>query len=425
MIAAVRASDPRFRTVHFSPGFNVVLAIESPGERDSRNGVGKTTLLQVIHFCLGSSPRLATTLTQSAVSDWTFTLDLELAGHPVSVSRTPSRPGVVALDGDFSRWPVTPLFNDDTRQWELPTNEWNSLLGLLMLGLPLVRPRIPLYPTWRSLAMYFMRIGHAAYGTPFKAFSGQSAAQTRVSNAFLLGLNWEYALEWNGLKAKADLAKSVAKAADAGVFGDVIPGIGELNAQRVRLADAASVESERLSGFQVLEQYHEIQTEANALTREMQELTNSGIAEANLIQYYEESLADAASGTGLSVDALFHAALVELPESIVRRLDEVRGFHDALTRNRRTFLTDEVTRLKAGSARRQAELERLALRRSELMRLLQTHGALEEYTALQEMHSGTLAKLAEVDRAIEQTTKIGRAGCALSSRFSIKWRAGI
>ena len=59
MITAVRCDKPSFREVRFKPGFNVILA-ERVGEatdKDSRNGLGKTTLIEIIHFCLGASTK--------------------------------------------------------------------------------------------------------------------------------------------------------------------------------------------------------------------------------------------------------------------------------------------------------------------------------------------------------------------------------
>jgi len=56
VIHSVRGTLESFRTVEFKPGMNVVLAdtTKKASEKDSRNGLGKTTLLSVIDFCLGA-----------------------------------------------------------------------------------------------------------------------------------------------------------------------------------------------------------------------------------------------------------------------------------------------------------------------------------------------------------------------------------
>ena len=57
MIHAVRCDHPSFNTVSFKSGFNVVLADKTNQSsiKDSRNGLGKSLLIEIIHFCLGAS----------------------------------------------------------------------------------------------------------------------------------------------------------------------------------------------------------------------------------------------------------------------------------------------------------------------------------------------------------------------------------
>ena len=49
MIKAVRCDQESFRTVHFKPGFNVILAerTKKTKKKDSRNGLGKTLLIEI------------------------------------------------------------------------------------------------------------------------------------------------------------------------------------------------------------------------------------------------------------------------------------------------------------------------------------------------------------------------------------------
>ena len=56
MIYKIYASDKRFKTIEFKKGLNVILADrkEESGKKDSRNGLGKTTLINILHFCFGS-----------------------------------------------------------------------------------------------------------------------------------------------------------------------------------------------------------------------------------------------------------------------------------------------------------------------------------------------------------------------------------
>ena len=91
MIYKIWADDPRFKVVEFQPGFNVVTAekTKESDPKDSRNGLGKTSLFAIIHFLLGS-PRLALQRA-SSLEDWTFYGHFNIGGYECVVSRRESR----------------------------------------------------------------------------------------------------------------------------------------------------------------------------------------------------------------------------------------------------------------------------------------------------------------------------------------------
>ena len=86
MIHSVTADRPSFKTVEFKPGFNVVLAerTKESTKKDSRNGLGKSTLIEIIHFCLGNSK--GESLSKKEVNGWTFTIDIDLGACAEDIS---------------------------------------------------------------------------------------------------------------------------------------------------------------------------------------------------------------------------------------------------------------------------------------------------------------------------------------------------
>ena len=83
MIVAVRCNMPSFRAVEFDQGFNVVLADRTKESisTDSRNGLGKTTLIEIIHFCLGSHTRGNQGLVATHLKGWSFSLEMRIDGR--------------------------------------------------------------------------------------------------------------------------------------------------------------------------------------------------------------------------------------------------------------------------------------------------------------------------------------------------------
>lgn len=171
MIHAIRCDQPDFHEIEFESGFNVVLATRTKdaSDRDSRNGAGKTTFIEIVHFCLGSSANKKNRLMVRQLHGWTFTVELDLRGKRYSVSRSTTNPRRVTLVGDFDDWPQQPKKDSKTGEFFLSVPQWSDVLGWLMFNLSLADDE-PFEPTFRSLFSYFVRRGRDAFSTPFEHF---------------------------------------------------------------------------------------------------------------------------------------------------------------------------------------------------------------------------------------------------------------
>ena len=166
MILAVRSNIPSFKKVEFHPGFNVVLAdrTKHSARRDSRNGLGKTTLIEIIHFCLGAQTRNNQGLMVDPLKGWSFTLEMRVNDRELIVTRSTDDPHWINVDGD-----VQGLSSSGQRlrgTSKLRVNDWNLLLGELFFGLS-QDPIVKYHPTFRSLFSYLVRRGRDAFASPF------------------------------------------------------------------------------------------------------------------------------------------------------------------------------------------------------------------------------------------------------------------
>jgi uncharacterized protein YydD (DUF2326 family) len=410
MIQAVRASGTGFKDVQFGPGFNVVLAERTKEStiKDSRNGLGKSTLIDIIHFCLGSNPERADTLRQEPLEDWTFELQLELREKTCLIRRSTSDPGKVLIYGDTSDWPIPTKVDKDTGEPGMSRDEWTRLLGWAMFGFSPDRPDEKYAPTFRSLISYFARRGQGAFINPFEQYPRQQEWDKQVNTAFLLGLNWQHAQQWQLLKDQEKELKQLRRVLRTGVAADLFGSLGSLESARVRLEREVAREERELAGFQVHPQYREIQEEANRLTFTIHDLTNANVVDRSMISLYEQSLQEESPPDEQTVAELFAEAGVTLNGSVVRRLGEVQSFHREIVVNRRRFLEGEIEGLRGAIADREPEVERLSRRRAELLDVLRSHGALDDYNRLQQLHGAKIAQLEDLDRRIVLWQKLER-----------------
>jgi len=398
MIHAVRCDKATFREVEFKKGFNVVLAdrTKESTRKDSCNGLGKTTLLEIIHFCLGSSARKGQNVLVDKLNDWTFTLEITLGDIPFSISRSTSGPSRIHIDGDTGNWPVPP----DSGGW-LGVKNWNQLLSHLVFGLPYPPSEESTYnPTFRSLISYIIRRGPDAFSTPFEHFRKQREWDKQVNNCYLLRLNWEYAAEWQRFKDKEKLLGQLKKAAKTGLMKGALGNIGELETEKVNLEDLVQQEQAALFSFKVHPQYHRLTEQADQLTQQIHKLLDENVADRRFLKMYEESLSDEEPPCQVDVAKLYEQAGTVLPELVCKRLQDVEQFHTTLISNRRHFLDTEIQRLNVEIQDRDRAITTFTEERASLLSVLETHGALEEYTRLQELHQKTVARIDELSNRI-------------------------
>jgi uncharacterized protein YydD (DUF2326 family) len=411
MIRGVRANQPGFRTVTFTAGLNLVLADRSTsaGEKDTTNALGKSTLIDIIDFCLASNTTSAKGLRVEALQGWAFTVALTLAGNDVEVTRATDVPGFFAVEGPTEGWPLQPVPNKDG----LPgfdAKRWRAVLAWALFGLTDAPTERPYKPSARSLLSYFIRNQTAAYTTPFKYFDNQKTWDTQVHNAFLLGLDWEKAAVWQQLKDQKNALDALKQAIKTGAVDGELASLGELEAERLRLSTQLERERGALSSFQVLPQYRDIETQANLLTTEIHGLVNANIIDRRRLERYRDSVVDEGPPSDDRLEALYTEAGIALPGSVVKTLAAARAFNAQIIANRRGFIASEVASLQAGLEERESRIAALTDRRAGFLTALAGQGALEELTRLQELHAATRLRVDELNQRITQlrqmTTKV-------------------
>src|SRR6478735_65677 len=93
-LISLRANFPEFHSVELHDGMNIIVAdrTKEATRTDSRNGLGKTTVIALIDFCLGAN--MSDRLEQMLGRDWLFTLALSTkSGATLQVTRGPDRSG--------------------------------------------------------------------------------------------------------------------------------------------------------------------------------------------------------------------------------------------------------------------------------------------------------------------------------------------
>ena len=407
MIHSIKCDKSSFQTIVFNPGFNVVVAerTKEATKKDSRNGLGKSTSIEIIHFCLGGNK--GETLNKPQLDDWTFTMDIDLGGKKYLVTRNTKNTNKITIEGDCSDWVIKPTTDKKTGTQIISRNDWTKILGILMFDLQPIYDDYKYIPTFRSLISYFVRKNgqSGAFLNPFQQYKAQLEWDQQVNNSFLLGLGWEYASKWQVLKDRVKVLAQIKQEATAGLISHMIGNIGELESLKIRLDAQVNQEKGNLDDFKVHPQYHQIEEDANHLTKAIHEYVNQNIDDKRLLEHYESSLKEEVDAQPEKVTKIYEEAGLVLPNNVTKKINEVLSFHKRVVLNRKEFLSSEIEKLKQKIVQREEQTKVFSSKRVELMLTLRSHGALQEYTQLQSNHQSTVAQLKDVSNRLENLKK--------------------
>ena len=151
-------------------------------------------------------------------------------------------------------------------------------------------------------------------------------------------------------------------------------------------------------------------------------MSNANIADGRLVDLYRSSLEDDQDPDTDALLEVYQEVGVTMPEIVRRRLEEVQEFHRQIVANRRAYLQSEIQRVESGRSQRSLELQAAIERRAQSLQVLQTHGALQEFTALNELHLDLVSRRNDVDNRISNLQRFeqGRSEVRVSRELLLQ-----
>lgn len=390
MIHGVTSDLVSFKSLEFQSGLNVLLADKSVGatDRQSRNGAGKTSFVELIHFLFGANADKDSIFRSDALAPWAFEVRVDVGDALVNIARSGSKPSRIRVQGDTSTWPLQPTLEAKSGELVFSNEQWRALLGVTTFSLPLHtedNEKVRFGPSFRSLFSYFARRQNSGgFTSPTQQSTKQQPWDQQVSISYLLGLDVAIPQEFQEVRTQERAMSELRKAAREGGLGLYFGSAAELRT-RLTIAEARARRlREQLANFVVVPEYADLEREASTLTREISNLNDQNTSDRELILQLEDALVNEQPPAATNLNRLYAEAGVVLPGTVARRFGDVERFHEAVVQNRRSHLTSEIQATNGRIAERDRTRERLDERRRQLMGILKSGGALEHYARLQE-----------------------------------------
>ncbi|MDH7789154.1 DUF2326 domain-containing protein [Ochrobactrum sp. AN78] len=384
MIEEVNSSLPHFRTAYFTNAMNIVLAdtVADSHETESTNGLGKTTLIRIIHFCLGGSLNRDRILSHPSLHGVTFGLVFNYKGEKICVNRKVGEDSVDVSVGFIDGLEIK-VYARTGEQVRILATDWTRVLSHRFTADTFVPHSAKYIPSFRDVFLYQARVGKDAYTDPQQAFRGQSGPQRRIVLSYLLYLNWDQQrILYEDQHKREQISNAIKALKDAEDSADEI-SIGELEAERVVLENDIAEKREEVAGFNVRSDYTKLENRLYQVDLSIHDAVNQNHSDQRLLEYYLNNAKDVPSATAEVPLKILSDAGAIFREEALRSLAEVATFHEQVYRNRREFLATEILRLRAEIRERSGYIDTLSIEKTELLRSLKSSGALDTLILLQ------------------------------------------
>lgn len=362
----VYSNKDTFREVTFNGnGLSFIVAQQENPEITERgqtyNGVGKSLLVRIIHFCLGARKEGYKDFNEK-LSGWEFYLDFKIDSKNYTVKRSTDNINKINLNGE-----------------ELSINKFNKTMEELCFNIP----EDISFLSFRSLIPFFIRPRRDSYVSYDKPGKTYQHYQSLIYNAFLLGLDVFLIQKKQEIKKEKDriniLENNFKKDS---LLRDFFTGNKDITLTLIDIEEKIKKLEENIKRFQVAEDYNDVQVKADEVERELFDLNNRIIMLQNNVKNINKGLDINPDINKEDIKSIYNEVNVNFPKEVSKRLDDLEDFYTKLISNRKKRLLEQKSRIETEIESKQKRSKTLQIEFDRLMGYLGEHQALDIFLNL-------------------------------------------
>ena len=366
LLRKVYSNQSSFRTVEFNAtGLSFVVAKQkNPGSSEqgkTYNGVGKSLLVRIVHFCLGARTESYKVFCEK-LPEWEFFVDYEIDNKKYTAKRTTNDPKKIVLNDEVIS---VKKFNEKMKSlcFEIPEN-----ISFL---------------TFRSLIPFFIRPKKESYVAYNKPGKTKTDYQALLYNAFLLGLDAVLVQKKHKIRKEQDRVKNLEKNfKNDSLLRDFFTGNKDVILTLIDLEERIKKLDDNLSNFKVAEDYNDVQLEADRVEKELFSLSNRVIMLQNNIENIDKNLENSPDINKDNIKAIYKESKINFPDNMTKTLDELEVFYEKLMSNRKRRLLEQQNKLKLEQQNKKAGVVKLQNDFDKFMKYLGEHQALDLFVSI-------------------------------------------
>lgn len=370
------SDNPDFKEIIFKPGLNIVAGLQlSTLAKDTYNGIGKSSSLNLLHLMFGGS------FDEKSSSDKRLQTFLSTYGN-------------MYLDFTIGAVKYTIRKNFSENDFYLNEEKINKTTFPKKLT-SLVSACTKFEMNFKPLFNMFAR----RYLPERNYYSGALTQQGRPTtdyyqmlyNLTLLGLDTKLINQNKKIAEQINNLKKTEKVINSQKITINSSDLLDLEEERERLTEAKA-------NFIIALNYDELKREADELTQAMTVYRNQIYTNDKEIRKRVQTL-EASRDEAIDiakVSEIYKESKFHFPEKISVRLKEAQDFHIKIQKGRKDRLKSQIADLQEKNKHLQRRLERIESMRDRILKDLDSKGALEEYNSINERIRTLDADIAEL-----------------------------
>lgn len=379
-LICLSANQPSFQTVHFKPsGISIIVGKKEGDSAKNRkgtyNGVGKSLIIALIHFCLGSNEKKGLT---KPLKGWVFTLEFQINNQLYTSMRSTHEPSKIFLNG---------------RAYKLES--FRDYLEELLFELP----EEPVsFLKFRPLISRFIRPSIESYKSFDNAVPKEQDYARQLCNSFLLGL--DPTLAQRKFKLRTDLTeiKTLAKNISKDEVLRQFFHEGErVEFEVVSLTRKIISLEKRITEFIISDDLDALKREADELSEQLRTLRNRRVLIENALRSIEKSLTIQPDITSNELLRFYEEAKILLTDLIIKEVREIEEFNQKLIVDRQKRLEVERRKLLSDLEGVKSKILILGKIEDEKLKMLESTGALDDYRVLTDELSASRVRLERLE----------------------------
>ena len=362
----VYSNKSSFRTVEFNrTGLSFIAAKQKNPEKSERgetyNGVGKSLLTRIIHFCLGANKK-SYKLFCEKLPGWEFFVDFEIGGNTYTAGRLTDEPGKITLNSE-----------------KISEAKFNKAMKDFCFTIP----GDISFLSFRSLIPFFIRPEKKSYISYSEPGRIGNPYQKSLYNAFLSGLDVALAQKKYDNKKEKDRIKNLEKNFKKdSLLRDFFTGNKDATLALIDLEERIKKLDDDLRHFKVAEDYYDVQLEANQVEKELSTLNNAIIMLQNNMENISKSLRLSPDMDKDNLKAVYNESNIYFFDYVSKTLDDLENFYEKLISNRKIRLLEQKSRLELEQKNKKAGAAKLQEKFDKLMKYLGDHQALDLFVSI-------------------------------------------